>query len=92
MPKNRFPQESNTAVDRKRGQYDSAACPEEEDKSEKPTVPPPRARTLAPSKRPSDAAESVKRSGVRASRSMPAATVDVVVADMSKDPRRERED
>jgi hypothetical protein len=61
------------------------------EKSEKPTVPPPRVRRGIGGRADGSAGPGLRRSGVRATPSVLAATVDVVVADMSKDPRRERE-
>lgn len=69
------------------------------ERAEAPTLPPPRVvkderASQAPPK-PAEPADG-RPSGVRGRRpaqpSMPAATVDEVVADLSKDPRRERDD
>ena len=92
MPKNRLTQESVTADDSDPQDADPSET-RADDKTEKPTVPPPRARS---GRRASVPAESptgpgLRRSGVRATSPVLAATVDVVVADMSRDPRRERE-
>jgi hypothetical protein len=90
MPKNRPTQESVIADDREtpeEGESGAAA----HDKTEKPTVPPPRARRGTGIRSEGGAGPGLRRSGVRATPGVLAATVDVVVADMSKDPRRERE-
>ncbi|MGA2450116.1 MAG: hypothetical protein ABTD50_15660 [Polyangiaceae bacterium] len=90
MAKNRFPQESVTAVDRTVPEQISSG-PRDGEKSEKPTVPPPRLRRGAAARTDGAAGPGLRRSGVRPTPGVLAATVDLVVADMSKDPRRERE-
>lgn len=90
MPKNRLTKESATAADREPlDQGDPGLSPDA--KSEKPTVPPPRARRGLGSRTDGPVGPGLRRSGVRATPAVVAATVDVVVADMSRDPRRERE-
>jgi hypothetical protein len=90
MPKNRQTKESVTADDREPPEEGESGAGVR-DNTEKPTVPPPRARRGAGSRREGGVGPGLRRSGVRATPAALAATVDVVVADMSKDPRRERE-
>jgi hypothetical protein len=90
MTKNRPTQESVVADDSESPQSGPSGL-KPDDKSEKPTVPPPRARRASGERSERPVGPGVRRSGVRATPAVLAATVDVVVADMSKDPRRERE-
>src|SRR5277367_3612451 len=93
--KPRFPVESETRPDSRRAKTattrESGPAPKDaRERSEAPTLPPPgtpqpRAR---PRRSPSDRA-----SGVRTGEpDIAAATVDEVTADLSKDPRRERDE
>jgi hypothetical protein len=65
------------------------------ERSEAPTVPPPRLgreeRRSGPPEERTTARQSEMRSR-RSARNTPAATVDEVVADMSKDPRRDHDE
>jgi hypothetical protein len=97
--KERFPPEPDTQPDVLRAKSlakrQSVAAPKKsEDRREAPTEPPPPPKkrlTLRPPKGTED-----RTSGMRARRPLrseaPAATVDEVVADMSRDPRRERDE
>jgi hypothetical protein len=97
--KERFPPEPDTQPDVLRAKslakrHSVAAPKTPEDRREMPTEPPPPPKkrvTLRPGKGTDDRA-----SGMRARRPIrseaPAATVDEVVADMSRDPRRERDE
>jgi hypothetical protein len=88
--RNRFPPEPETQPDltRKAGVRTSGAAPKSKRaRAEEPTLPPPKSKRTQPAMpRPS----GVKQRKPHASES-PAATVDEVTADLSKDPRRERE-
>jgi hypothetical protein len=89
--RNRFPPEPETQPDLTRpkaGVRTSGPAPKSKRaRAEEPTIPPPKSKRTQPSMpRPS----GVKARKPRASDS-PAATVDEVTADLSKDPRRERE-
>jgi hypothetical protein len=90
--RNRFPPEPDTQPDltrAKAGARTSGAAPKSKRaRAEEPTLPPPpkSKRTQPSMPRPS----GVKPRKPRASEG-PAATVDEVTADLSKDPRRERE-
>ncbi len=95
--KPRFPPEPTTQPDsvRPKGPATHRSGPAPKDareKSEAPTMPPPAGATGRPSARPRRPAN--RESGVerRKPTMLPAATVDEVTADMSKDPRRERDD
>jgi hypothetical protein len=60
------------------------------EKTEAPTLPPPATETMPPR---SARREADRTSGMRKAKAkMPAATVDEVTADLSRDPRRERDD
>jgi hypothetical protein len=108
MPrKPRFPPEPDTQPDTRRSKthvHRSGPAPKDaRAKSEAPTLPPPskappkssRARRSEPAGRHSEPARSrppSRPSHNRAKPGMPAATVDEVTADLSKDPRRERDE
>jgi hypothetical protein len=66
------------------------------ERAEAPTIPPPRMSKEERAAHDLDGQVDARPSGVRARKgarpSTPAATVDEVVADLSKDPRRERDD
>ncbi len=93
--KNPFPPEADTKPDlhspkaAPRRPVESAPAPKaKRERSEAPTLPPPAGK---PRKRRTSAAP--RESDVRpVSDRMPAATVDEVTADLSNDPRRERDD
>jgi hypothetical protein len=96
--KNPFPPEPETKPDaqsvRPRKRAESAPAPKSRrERSEAPTLPPPRNAPAPPSVRPpvppGDRASDVR--SVKKKRIV-AATVDEVTADLSKDPRRERDD
>ena len=96
--KRRFTPEPVTkpATRRAKGQPVRSSTPVPKGKRERaeaPTIPPP---GLAKQERATRAAsDEVRHSGMRArrsSRSAPAATVDEVVADLSKDPRRDHDE
>ena len=105
MPrKNPFPPEADTKPDMRspkgspRRPAESAPAPKtKRDRSEAPTLPPPAAkpsqtdeRAVRRKRRPSGAP---RESDVRTvTDRIPAATVDEVTADLSNDPRRERDD
>jgi len=64
-----------------------------DDRSERPTDPPPakrKARASEPPRKDGDRLSGLRAR--RATKTAPVATVDEVVADMSRDPRRERDD
>jgi hypothetical protein len=90
--RNRFPPEPETQPDMSRprtvARTSGAAPKSKRERAEVPTLPPPRA------KRPTRPAEP-RPSGVKPRNPRPSdgpsATVDEVTADLSKDPRRERE-
>jgi hypothetical protein len=94
--KNRFPPEPETQPDlsRKRptARTSGAAPKSKRARSEAPTIPPP--APPPPSKR-GDKAGEPRPSGIKARKSRttdsPGAKVDEVTADLSRDPRRERE-
>jgi hypothetical protein len=97
MPrKQRFPPEAQTkpqnSPDGPETRRSGPAPKSRRDRAEAPTIPPPRAGERAPSRR---SAADARTSGMRSSKpkqsAHPAATVDEVTADMSKDPRRERD-
>jgi hypothetical protein len=99
MPrKNPFPPEAETKPNsqsgRPRKRQESAPAPKSRrERSEAPTLPPPRAEDAPADLAPSSAPASVHASDVRPVRQrMAAATVDEVTADLSKDPRREQDD
>jgi hypothetical protein len=100
MPrKPRFPPEPETRPDATRPKrpitHRSGPAPKDERAaSEAPTLPPPGKASAKGSVRPKRAPVSpVRDSGVQKVKpDMSAATVDEVTADLSKDPRRERED
>jgi hypothetical protein len=96
--KQRFPPEPATRPDARRpkvsaGRTSAPAPKSTRERAEAPTLPPPRA---VENERVSKPHEDARLSGMRSRRprlpSSPAATVDEVVADLSKDPRRERDD
>jgi hypothetical protein len=95
--KPRFPPEPATRPDTRRPKgpttHRSGPAPKDaREKAEAPTLPPPTKEPgqVAPRSRRKDADRT---SGMRnAKPGMAAATVDEVTADMSKDPRRERDD
>jgi hypothetical protein len=96
MPrKPRFPPEPDTQPDSRRKKtpvHRSGPAPKSaREKSEAPTLPPPsKAQAKGPRSRRS---EPVQRpSHNRAKPDMPGANVDEVTADLSKDPRRERDE
>ena len=95
--KPRFPPEPVTRPDSQmpRGPVTHRSGPAPKDareKSEAPTMPPP-ARESGRAAARSRRAEGGRVSGMQNVKpDMPAATVDEVTADMSKDPRRERDD
>jgi hypothetical protein len=86
------------ATRRAKGQPTPTSSPvpkSKRERSEAPTLPPPRAR--GQERDPGSVADpnDARHSGMRArrpTRSTPAATVDEVVADLSKDPRREHDE
>ncbi len=87
-----FPQEAKTAPDVRRSKTARTSHAAPKTREERA-----RASTLPPKAHDSDERTRERRSGVRAGKrskraEMPAATVDEVTADMSKDPRRERDD
>jgi hypothetical protein len=103
--KPRFPPEPATRPDTRRPKgpttHRSGPAPKDaREKAEAPTLPPPtKDPGPPPTTEPGQARSRSKRrdadrtSGMRdAKPRMPAATVDEVTADMSKDPRRERDD
>jgi hypothetical protein len=114
MPrKPRFPPEPETRPDlhRLKGPKAHRSGPAPKDareRSEAPTLPPPRNSTPAPRKstpaprkstpakgaaRPRRSEPAGRNSGIQKLKpEMPAATIDEVTADLSKDPRREHED
>jgi hypothetical protein len=93
--KPRFPQEPETRPDSRRPKapitHKSGPAPKDvREKSEAPTLPPPGEGAERASRKP---ARADRNSGFRSTRNnIPGATVDEVTADMSKDPRRERDD
>ena len=95
--KPRFPPEPATRPETRRPKgpttHRSGPAPKDaREKAEAPTLPPPsREPEHAPPR--SRRRDADRTSGMRnAKHRMPAATVDEVTADMSKDPRRERDD
>jgi hypothetical protein len=99
--KRRFPQEPVTKPGSRRPKGPVVRSSEPAPKSrreraEAPTLPPPKVVKDERTSRPTPGVEDGRHSGVRGRRpappSIPAATVDEVVADLSKDPRRERDD
>jgi hypothetical protein len=98
MPrKNPFPPEADTKPNPRRAKAPSAPRKQESapapksnrERAEAPTVPPPaKARSPFSSSPPGDRVSDVRPARKRLS----AATVDEVTADLSNDPRRERED
>lgn len=94
--RNRFPPEADTQPDIARppaspsASRTSGAAPKpKRPRSEVPTEPPPRSRRTG---RPIEPRTSgVQEKGVRRPSDSPRADVDEVTADLSKDPRRERE-
>ena len=97
MPrKNPFPPEADTKPEsvRPRKRQESAPAPKSRrERSEAPTLPPPHGEPTPPDPGSSSAAVASRASDVRPTkRRMAAATVDEVTADLSKDPRRERDD
>jgi hypothetical protein len=99
MPrKPRFPPEPETRPDAQRPKgakvHRSGPAPKEErESSEAPTMPPPGKSSSRGSVRPRRSEPAGRVSDVqKVKRDMSAATVDEVTADLSKDPRRERED
>jgi hypothetical protein len=95
--KPRFPPEPATRPDARRPKgpttHRSGPAPKDaREKSEAPTLPPPGTESGPAPSRPRRK-EGDRTSGMRnAKPDMAAATVDEVTADMSKDPRRERDD
>ena len=94
--KPRFPTEPETRPDSRRPKapvtHKSGPAPKDvREKSEAPTLPPPREEEAEQPTRKSGRAD--RNSGFRSTRhDIAGATVDEVTADMSKDPRRERDD
>jgi hypothetical protein len=90
-----FPPEPETRPDSRKPKSSiarkSSPVPKDaRERSEAPTMPPPKRRSDRPSGRPRRADRT---SGVQSTKpAMPAATVDEVTADLSKDPRHERDD
>jgi hypothetical protein len=93
--KPRFPIEPETRPDARKPKapatHKSGPAPKDvREKSEAPTLPPPNHPSERPSVRP---ARADRNSGFRSTRhDMGGATVDEVTADLSKDPRRERDE
>jgi hypothetical protein len=91
--KNRFPPEADTQPDMKApraGARTSGPAPKSKrEGAEAPTLPPPKSR------RATEKPAAARNSGIKARKPEPSdepgATVDEVTADLSKDPRRERE-
>jgi hypothetical protein len=100
MPrKPRFPPEPETRPDVRRPKgpkaHRSGPAPKDaRERSEAPTLPPPRKSTPAKGAARTRRSEPAGRnSGIQNLKpEMPAATIDEVTADLSKDPRREHED
>ena len=95
MPQRKpFPPESETRPNAKAiaARQSSPAPKNARQRAEAPTLPPPsRSQARKPSENDSAARKRGKSvSNVRTARSVNAATVDEVTADMSRDPRRER--
>jgi hypothetical protein len=106
--KQRFPPEPETRPDTRPSKdmapRPSGPAPKSRrERAEAPTLPPPRPGSERRATEPpvqaqtqDEARDATRSSGVRARRSplpsVPAATVDEVVADLTKDPRRERDD
>jgi len=95
--KQRFPPEADTKPDnRPSGPESRRSGPAPKSKrgrAEAPTVPPPKiSEPTTGGKLIADARTSGMRSHKRKPSAHPVATVDEVTADMTKDPRRERED
>lgn len=90
--RNRFPPEPETQPDLSRpkaGARTSGPAPKSKRaRAEEPTLPPPKSKRATVPSMPR--ASGVKSRKPRAS-DVPAATVDEVTADLSKDPRRERD-
>jgi hypothetical protein len=96
MPrKQRFPPEADTKpqnrTDGPETRRSGPAPKSKRDKSEAPTIPPPKVSERVSGKAPTEARNSGMRSRKRGESLHPAATVDEVTADLSKDPRRERD-
>jgi hypothetical protein len=87
MPrKEPFPPEADTEPDLRKPPRQSGPAPRgKRDKSRVTTAPPPKAKKSSKDPHPSIQSR-------RATRRASGATVDEVVADLSKDPRRERDD
>lgn len=82
-----FPPERDTQPDMRRP---SGRSPKSKrDPSQPPTVPPPKSKRAKPSDARNSAVRTKRPPGKR---DRSGATVDEVVADMSRDPRRERDD
>jgi hypothetical protein len=97
MPrKPRFPPEPDTEPDSRRSKtpvHRSGPAPKSaREKSEAPTLPPPSKATPKAGTRARRSEPAARHSYNRAKPGMPAATVDEVTADLSKDPRRERDE
>jgi hypothetical protein len=97
MPrKQRFPPEADTKPQsRTEGPETRRSGPapkSKRDRSEAPTMPPPKVSERASGKASSETRTSGMRSRKRDPSAHPAATIDEVTADLSKDPRRESDD
>ena len=96
--KERFPPEADTQPEVLRAKVLAARRSERapkkpDERAEKPTQPPPPPAERGSTKqRIGDSRHSGMRTTRRQGKSTPAATVDEVVADMSQDPRRERDE
>ncbi|MGO9836937.1 MAG: hypothetical protein ACLP1X_22300 [Polyangiaceae bacterium] len=96
MPrKQRFPPEADTKPDHSPNgpetRRSGPAPKSKRDRAEAPTIPPPKISERASGRKASEGRNSGMRAKKREQSAHPAATVDEVTADMSKDPRRERE-
>jgi hypothetical protein len=97
MPrKQRFPPEADTKPQNTphgpETRRSGPAPKSKRERAEAPTIPPPRVSERASSRKaPVDTRTSGMRSRKTKESAHPAATVDEVTADMTKDPRRERE-
>jgi len=102
--KDRFPPEPDTAPKTSRSpthRHSAPAPKRSRESSEAPTLPPPAGESQESNESPTSARSgrggrrkaTPRASNIRASRPrLPAATVDEVTADLSKDPRRERDE
>jgi len=97
--KNRFPPDTKPNIRAPKTPIDRQSGPAPKDaraKSEAPTLPPPPTKKGRHTPARPRRSEAPRNSGVQSRRpagsKTPAATLDEVTADMSNDPRRERED